>query len=269
MFGDCRELLREVPGDSVDLVVTSPPYADARKDQYGGVAPGSYVEWFLPIADELQRVLTESGTFILNIKERVEKGQRHTYVLDLILSLRARGWLWTEEYIWHKKNSVPGKWPNRFRDGWERLLQFNKSLAFYMDQESVMIPVGDWSDSRLRNLSIADKDRSSSGTESGFGRDVSNWEGRGMVYPDNVLHMATECQNVGHSAAFPYDLPAWFIRLFSREGDTVLDPFVVSGTTLQAAYDLQRYSIGIENDPDSLKAFRARMGKAGISIVQH
>ena len=61
----------------------------------------------------------------LNIKENVIHGEKSSYVLELILALRRQGWLWTEEFIWHKKNSVPGKWPNRFRDGWERLLQFN------------------------------------------------------------------------------------------------------------------------------------------------
>ena len=81
-------------------------------------------------AVEFFRVLKPKGTFILNIKERVVNGERHTYVIDLILNMREYGWLWTEEFIWHKKNSYPGKWPNRFRDNWERLLQFNKNRKF-------------------------------------------------------------------------------------------------------------------------------------------
>src|SRR5205807_241859 len=97
----------------------------ARKTTYGGPAPDEYVDWFLPIADELKRCLKPTGTFILNIKEKIVDGQRHPYVLDLILAMKDRGWLWTEEWIWHKKNCFPGKWPNRFRDAWERCLQFN------------------------------------------------------------------------------------------------------------------------------------------------
>ena len=116
--------------NQVDVVVTSPPYADQRKKTYGGVSPDKYVAWFLPISAQLLRVLKPSGTFVLNIKERVTKGERHTYVLELILALRQQGWLWTEEFIWHKKNCYPGKWPNRFRDSWERLLQFNKTKKF-------------------------------------------------------------------------------------------------------------------------------------------
>ncbi|HQQ13643.1 MAG TPA: DNA methyltransferase, partial [Bacteroidales bacterium] len=89
-----------------------------------------YVEWFLPITSELLRVLKPSGTFVLNIKEKVVNGERSTYVMELIIEMRKQGWFWTEEFIWHKKNSYPGKWPNRFRDAWERLLQFNKSKHF-------------------------------------------------------------------------------------------------------------------------------------------
>ena len=228
------------------MVVTSPPYTNQRSATYGGVTPEAYVEWFLPIADELQRVLKPTGTFILNIKERVVKGERHTYVLELILAMRKRGWLWTEEFIWHKKNCYPGKWPNRFRDAWERLLQFNLQRKFKMNQDSVMVPVGDWYESRMRTLSETDRARDESKVGSGFGKKVANWLDRNKVYPDNVLHRATECSNRKHSAAFPYWLPEWFIDLFTDTGDVVLDPFVGSGTTAFAALDKGRCVIGIE-----------------------
>jgi len=88
----------------------------------------------------------------------------------LILALRKQGWLWTEEFIWHKKNCYPGKWPNRFRDSWERLLQFNKNRFFKMYQEEVMVPVGDWASDRLKRLSETDKTRDNSKSGSGFGK---------------------------------------------------------------------------------------------------
>mgnify|MGYP001243223859 FL=1 len=232
--------------NSIDLIVTSPPYADQRKSTYGGIKPDAYVDWFMPVADELHRVLKPSGTFILNIKERVVAGERHPYVLELILAMRQRGWLWTEEFIWHKKNSYPGKWPNRFRDSWERLLQFNKQREFNMYQEAVMVPVGDWAKSRLRSLSETDLVRDESKVGSGFGKRIANWIDRDSAYPTNVLHLATECGNKEHSAAFPEALPEWFIKLFTREGDWVLDPFVGSGTTSAVAQRLNRHSVGIE-----------------------
>ena len=249
-LGDCEEILKELPDNSVDLVFTSPPYADQRKNTYGGIHPDNYVDWFLPKAQELFRVLKPTGTFVLNIKEKVVNGERSTYVIELILEMRKQGWLWTEEFIWHKKNSYPGKWPNRFRDAWERLLQFNKQKKFNMYQEEVMLPIGDWAKTRLSKLSEKDKIRDVSRVGSGFGKNVSNWLNRDKVYPTNVLHLATECNNKNHSAAFPEGLPEWFIKLFTRPGDTVLDPFMGSGTTNIVADRLGRNSIGIEIMPE-------------------
>ncbi|RMF45632.1 MAG: site-specific DNA-methyltransferase [Anaerolineae bacterium] len=246
LLGDCREVLKTLPDNSIDLIVTSPPYADQRKNTYGGVPPNEYVNWFLPISLELMRVLKPTGTFILNIKERVVNGERHTYVLELILAMRRQGWLWTEEFIWHKKNSYPGKWPNRFRDSWERLLQFNKQRKFNMYQEAVMVPIGEWAKTRLRNLSRTDRVRDNSKVGSGFGKRVANWVGRDKVYPTNVLHLATETGNKGHSAVFPEALPEFFIKLFTLPGNWVLDPFMGSGTTLRVAQRLNRNAIGID-----------------------
>lgn len=244
--GDSKEILQQFEDNSIDLIVTSPPYADRRKQTYGGIKPEKYVTWFLPISKELLRILKPSGTFVLNIKEKAENGERNTYVIELILALRQQGWLWTEEFIWHKKNSFPGKWPNRFRDSWERLLQFNKTKKFNMYQDAVKVPVGNWAEKRLNNLSKTDKLRDNAKNGSGFGKNVSNWLGREMVYPTNVLHLATECSNKNHSAAFPNSLPEWFIKLFTKEYDWVLDPFAGSGTTLDVAQKMKRNSIGIE-----------------------
>jgi site-specific DNA-methyltransferase (adenine-specific)/site-specific DNA-methyltransferase (cytosine-N4-specific) len=176
--------------------------------------------------------------------------------MELILEMRKQGWLWTEEFIWHKKNCYPGKWPNRFRDAWERLLQFNKTKQFSMYQESFMVPMGDWAKNRLSHLSETDKIRDTSKVGSGFGKNISNWIGREMAYPTNVLHLATECGNKNHSAAFPEELPAWFIRLFTKEYDTVMDPFMGSGTTIYAANRLRRNAVGIEIVPDYYNAVK-------------
>jgi DNA modification methylase len=259
ILGDCEEVLKELKENSVDLVFTSPPYADSRKNTYGGIHPNKYVEWFLPISEQLFRVLKPTGTFVLNIKEKVVNSERHTYVLELILEMRKQGWLWTEEFIWHKKNSFPGKWPNRFRDSWERLLQFNKNRHFYMYQDEVRIPIGNWSKNRLKKLSETDLRRDNSKNGSGFGKKISNWLDKELVYPTNVLHLATECNNKDHSAAFPDELPEWFIKLFTKKGDLVLDPFVGSGTTIIVAERMLRNSIGIEILPDYVKLAKSKL----------
>ena len=246
ILGDCLDVLKKREDNSVYLLVTSPRYADQRKSTYGGIHPDKYVDWFLPITGELLRVLKPTGTFVLNIKEKVSDGERHTYVMELIMAMRKQGWLWTEEFIWHKKNCYPGKWPNRFRDAWERLLQFNKQKDFNMYQGEVMVPMGDWAKVRLKNLSDTDKRRDNSKVGSGFGKNISKWVGRDMAYPSNVLSMATESSNKQHSAVFPRELPTWFIKLFTKKGDVVLDPFLGSGTTAISALELDRNFIGIE-----------------------
>jgi site-specific DNA-methyltransferase (adenine-specific)/site-specific DNA-methyltransferase (cytosine-N4-specific) len=258
-LGDSKEVLKKLPDNSVDLIFTSPPYADQRKKTYGGIHPDRYVEWFLPISEQLLRVLKPDGTFVLNIKEKVVNGERSTYVLELILAMRKQGWLWTEEFIWHKKNSYPGKWPNRFRDSWERLLQFNKQKKFNMYQEAVMVPMGDWAKKRLSKLSETDKRRDESKVGSGFGKNISNWTKRDKAYPSNVLHLATECNNKNHSAAFPERLPEWFIKLFTKPHDTVLDPFMGSGTTNIVAQRMNRNSIGIDILPEYYYMVREKM----------
>jgi|SRR3569833_397792 len=262
-LGDCRELLldkNKFPDKSVNLIVTSPPYADKRKDTYGGVHPKKYVEWFLPIAKELKRILTDDGSFILNIKEHPKNGERGVYVLELVLELRKQGWFWIEEYCWYKKNSFPGKWPNRFRDSWERCLHFTKKKKFTMYQDHVTVPIGEWADKRFKSMNENDFIRQISKNNSHLGRNVSNWLEKKRVFPHNVLvfeeehrlylsnvvETAVNISKQSHSAIFPIELPSWFIRLFTKENDVVLDPFMGSGTTAAASLLHNRYYLGAE-----------------------
>lgn len=251
-FGDCLEVLSTFPDDSVDLIITSPPYADARKHTYGGISPDDYPSWFCERAEQMLRVLKPTGSFVLNIKEKAVGGERHTYVLDLILALkRDVGFRWVEEYIWHKTTAAPGKWKYRFRDAWERLLHFSKTSDVKMNQDSVKLPVGEWTKKRLANMSAHDRSRRESATQSKIGRRIAAWEGRKLVYPSNVLHRSPVAHNTGHSAAFPEWLPEFFIYLFTDEGDVVLDPFLGSGTTYRVAQRLDRVPVGIEMDRDA------------------
>ena len=256
--GDCLELMREMPSNFIDLVVTSPPYADARTHTYGGISPSLYVDWFTERAEQMLRILKPSGSFVLNIKEKAVDGERHTYVLDLILALkRETGFRWVEEYIWHKTTSAPGKWKYRFRDSWERIIHFSKTKDFKMQQDAVRVPIGNWTENRLRNMSENDKKRRESATKSKIGRKIAAWEGKNSVYPSNVLHRPPVCHNAGHSAVFPEWLPDFFIKLFTDKNDVVLDPFVGSGTTFRVAKQLGRVPIGIDINKDYIKKIKS------------
>ncbi len=261
--GDSGKLLSDpekFPDKSVNLIMTSPPYADKRKDSYTGVHPDKYVEWFLPVSEQLKRILKDSGSFILNIKEHPKNGQRETYVLELILAMKKQGWIWIEEYCWYKKNSFPGRWPNRFRDSWERCLHFTKKKNFKMYQDAVKVPIGDWAEKRFKSMSENDFIRHISKNNSHLGRNVSNWLNKKKVFPHNVIvfeeehrlylgnvvETAVDSSHKNHSAIFPIELPSWFIRLFTKEGDVVLDPFLGSGTSAVAATMHKRKYLGIE-----------------------
>lgn len=125
-----------------------------------------------------------------------------------------------------------------------------------------MVPMGDWAKSRLKNLSETDKVRDRSKVGSGFGKNIANWLDRGMAYPTNVIHLATECNNKNHPAAFPEELPEWFIKLFTVEGDTVLDPFMGSGTTVLVANQMGRKAVGIEILPEYVRMVRQKIESA-------
>ena len=241
---DCLEQINKFPDNCIDLIVTSPPYAGKRgTKQVEQIPIKDYVKWFLPISAELLRALKPTGSFVLNIKEPATSGERSTYVIELILRMREQGWYWTEEYVWHKTTSFPGKWSNRFRDGWERCLHFTKNTEFKMNQDAVKIPIGEWAKSRLMKnngtekrkiteMSKDDRKRRRSKSGSGLERQVANWLDRDKVFPDNVLEFAPIVNNKKkHSAAFPDELPEWFIKLFTDPGDLVLDPFIGSGTS--------------------------------------
>ena len=256
---DCINIIKKIPSNSIDLIVTSPPYAGKRGTKQVEMIPiKDYTKWFLPISLELLRILKPKGSFVLNIKETATDNERSTYVIQLILKMREQGWKWTEEYIWRKTTSFPGSWPNRFRDAWERCLHFTKNTKFKMNQEAVMVPIGDWTKTRfmkkngtvkktMKDLEKDDKIRRASKSKSGLERNVSNWLERDMVFPDNVLEFAPVVNNAKkHSAAFPDTLPEWFIKLFTNTGDVVLDPFIGSGTTAITAIKLNRHYIGIE-----------------------
>ena len=262
--GDSREELKAYEGQ-VDLIVTSPPYADARHKHYDSVHPDEFVDWFLSFHEPFFNALKPTGSFVLNIKDKVIDGVRHRYVWHTIEALCNRGWFSIEDYLWHKTNPMPGYWPNRLRDGWEYCFHLAKSKRPYMNQDGVRKPIGNWVESRMVKLGENDLSRHNSVNESGFGRDLSKWVDKQTVLPSNVLSLALVGKNKGHPAVFPVDLPLFFIKLFCPEGGLVVDPFGGSGSTGLAALSAGRRSVLIDNNEQYCQAAIKRLREEGAA----
>lgn len=260
--GDSRSELKSFEGQ-VDLIVTSPPYADARRKHYDSVHPDEFAEWFLTFHEPFFNALKPSGSLVLNIKDKVVDGVRHRFVWRTIDALSERGWFAIEDYVWHKTNPMPGRWPTRLRDGWEYCFHLAKSKRPYFNAEGVEKPVGDWVETRLKKLGESDLSRHNSANASGFGRDVSRWVGKDRVLPSNVLSLALVGKNKGHPAVFPVGLPLFFIKLLCPEDGLVVDPFGGSGTTGVAALQTNRRCILIDNNPQYCQEAVKRLCQEG------
>ncbi len=263
--GDSREQLKTFE-KCADLVVTSPPYADARRKHYDSMHPDHYAEWFSSFHESLWNSIKDDGNLVINIKDKVVDGVRHRYVWQTIDKLVGLGWYCIEDYIWHKPNPMPGYWPTRLRDGWEYCFHLAKIKKPYINQDAVRIPIGDWAKSRLEKLGEGDKKRHNSENDSGFGRDLSRWVGKDTVLPTNVLTNSPVTKNKGHPAAFPVELPKFFIKLLSRPGGLVLDAFGGSGTTAIAALSLQRDCILIDSSEEYCRTAYNRVLKETNSV---
>lgn len=244
---DNRHALKAYKGQA-DLIVTSPPYADARRNHYDSIHPDDFADWFLTFHDAFYDVLKPTGSLVINIKGRVVNGVRHRYVWHTIEKLCAQGWYAIDDYIWHKTNPMPGYWPTRLRDGWEYCFHLAKQKKPYFNADAVRQPIGDWAETRLSKLGKNDTSRHNSANRSGFGRDLSRWVGKKTVLPSNIISSAVVGKNKRHPAVFPIGIPTFFIKLLSPEYGLVVDPFGGSGTTGLAALRENRHCVLIDNN---------------------
>jgi DNA modification methylase len=259
--GDSREVLKRFPAKHFNLIITSPPYADSRKKHYDSISPDKYVDFLLSFHDEFFRVLSDDGSFVLNVKDKVVNGIRHRFVWHTIEALSEQGWHCVDDYIWIKPNAMPGYWPNRLRDEWEYCFHMTKQKHFTMYQDTVRRPMGDWAEIRLKNLNGKSNGRHDSENKSGFGRDLRNWVGKETVLPGNTISIPLVGKNMGHPAVFPVGLPEFFIKLFTKPGDNILDPFAGSGSTGLAAEKLDRNVVLVEVKDEYINTIKSRLEK--------
>lgn len=265
IHGDSREILPTL-GEIADLIVTSPPYADARDKHYDSIHPDKFADWFGSFHEAFYSALKPTGSLVINIKDKILDGVRHRFVWRTIDKLCDLGWHSIDDYIWYKVNPMPGFWPTRLRDGWEYCFHLAKSKKPYMDQKAVAVPMGDWAGVRLANLNGKSNERHNSENNSGFGRDLRKWVGKDKVLPSNVLSLPLVGKNHKHPAVFPIGLPTFFIKLLTPSGGVVIDPFGGSGTTGIAALQLHRNSILVDNNLEYCQVSTQRVQREAETI---
>jgi len=248
-WGDSLLWLPKLPAHSVDLFFTSPPYADQRA--YSRIHPDRYVEWFLPFARAMYDATRDTGSLVINIKNRVAKdgplrGQRHPYVFQLVLALQNMGWRWIEEYIWQKPNAIPGKFGPRTKDAFEHVFHFARGAKPYFDLDAVRVPYRTAPEEIERRKLDTNGRRT---TEAGFGRDRVTTYRHGGADPGNVIAVSqtyNQHRGVAHTAPMPEGLAEFFVKAMSPVGGIVIDPFAGGGTTAVVARRHGRLAGGLE-----------------------
>ena len=280
---DSLDMLKALPDDSINAVITSPPYALHFKKEYGNAAKHDYLEWFLPFAVEIFRVLREDGSFILNIGGSYNEGTptRSLYHFKLLITLVERvGFKLAQECFWFNpaKMPMPAEWVTvrriRIRDSVEYVWWLSKTPWPKADNRAVLKPYS----KDMERLNKRGLRRTVRPSGHNIKPSFSKVEAGGSI-PSNVVEeelpidllrfgnnaandVYTErCKKAGvkvHPARFPAALPEFFIKLLTDEGDVVLDPFAGSNTTGAVAEKLQRRWIAVENVEVYLEASKFR-----------
>lgn len=255
--GDCREVLRSIESESVDLVVTSPPYADKRDQHYQTVSERDYPEWTVGWMDEVRPTLKLGASVAMVIRPHIRHGQLSDYMLRTRLALRDAGWIEYEELIWHKVCGMPVGRTDYPRRTWESIHWFGVSSHPFVDAKA--------------NGQLSDRIGFNSGK--GEGQYI-----HGLGQSDMVAGTA-RCADVArvalghneasidHPAIYPVPLAEWIIRLLSPPDGTVLDPFMGSGSSAIAAMKQGRNFIGIELEQKYVELAQGRLLELGLRFA--
>lgn len=249
--GFAEDELKKLPDNSVDLIFTSPPYANRRKKVYGGISEEDYVNWFKPIAIEIKRVLKPTGSFFLNLKPHTNKGERSLYVFELVLMLKKElGFLFVDEYCW-TKNGFPGLLKGRFKNSFEPVYHFTKESPNTITFNPLACGTPMKAESVARTFrKQCGQPKNGSGMT---GMNTTNIRNLELARPSNVI-VANNVSNQftlksEHSATFPEKLVSFFVKSFSNVGDVVMDPFGGSGTVGVVCIKENRKYILIDKEP--------------------
>ena len=280
--GDCLDVLHCVPNNSIDLIMTSPPYADQIKD-YGDVVkkikPDDYIEWFLPRAQEFLRVLKPEGSFVLNINDKLDGRFQSIFVFKLVVALCDEvGFHLVRDYIWHNPATPPNVFSRgtmgRTKKSHEYCFWFSKSEQWTFNMDPIRKPYSKSMMDIIDGKVVERGGREKNSRPSRHNFDLSHpWDNKGGADPGSVISVSNTASNgfvqklckemgIKHPARYPEKLAEFFILSGSNPGDIVLDPFAGSGTTGVVAYKHGRQYFCIDVNPDYQK-----LGQAWISSI--
>ena len=271
-LGDASELLGHVNSGSIQLIVTSPPYALIRKKPYGNVEQERYVEWFMEFADELERVLASDGSLVIDIGGSWQNGHpiKSTYQFELLLELTKKRFHLAQDFYWWNPARLPSpaEWVNvrrvRVKDAVDTIWWLSKSKDPKADNRRVLLPYSE-SQKQLFKNGVKETTRPSGHVITRNFRNVH----KGAI-PGNFFRVANtdsnsrylrRCRELGltpHSARFPQQIPDFFIRFLTDPRDIVLDPFAGSNMTGWVAESRKRRWIAFEVERPYLEASRLR-----------
>jgi site-specific DNA-methyltransferase (adenine-specific)/site-specific DNA-methyltransferase (cytosine-N4-specific) len=239
--------LLSLEDNTVDLVITSPPYADMKKyvDGSEGIPVKQYVMWLMDYVRQIERVLKPTGSFILNINDKVSNKFRDPYVYELVYKItNSTSLKLYERLFWNKGKGLSH--PKRFGDKIEYLFWFAKTENFTFNIDEMRVP---YSESSLKRFKKPIKKRYNR-TEGDDKVEYKDWgpNPKGAL-PSTLINIGSESKRISdnHIAVYPEQLTDYFIKGATNEGDLVLDPFMGSGTTGVSAKKLKRNWIGFDN----------------------
>ena len=270
--GDSLILLDYVEGNSINLVITSPPFALQRKKEYGGKPQEEYVDWLAEFARKVKRVLSKDGSFVLDLGGAYEKGRpvRSLYNYKILIKFCEEiGFNLAEEFFWYNPSKLPSpiEWVNkrkiRVKDAVNTVWWFSKTDFPKVNLKNVLVPYSD----RMKKL-LQNSDKYYTPKERPSGHGISSRFGqrhKGAIPPNLLAIPNTEsnskylrfCKIVntrGHPARFPRKLPEFFIKFLTNPGDIVLDIFAGSNAAGEAAEENKRMWIAFENERKYLAA---------------
>lgn len=276
IYGRCEDVLPKLPDNSINMIFTSPPYADVRNYGVDGsrTKPDDYLDWFLPKAKEFKRVLACDGSFILNINDKVVNGEQHLFVFELLIALvKNIGFKFVRDYIWYNPCAPPNAYSSgklgRTKKSHEYCFWFSKSNSWTFNLDAIRKPYSKDMQKYLAGKGKGGRSQNMRPSTHSFDCE-KQWTDHGGSDPGSVITLPNThstdsftklCKERGirHPARFPEKLAEFFILAGSNAGDVILDPFSGSGTASISAHRHGRKWIGIDANSDYCDISRERL----------